>query len=287
MSTVALIAAGEKLGLTDDALRQWVDAKEREERAFQREEREAAKEQAQAARELAIAEQRTLELKLQLREQNESAASVQSGAAAPVQSGAGPVHSPQRWMPPFDERRDDLDAYIMRFERLAVGQQWPTEQWATALSVCLSGEALAVFARLTPEDSVSYEKVKRALLTRFRLTAEGFREKFRASKPEAGETGTQYVARLSSLFDRWVDLAEVRKEYKELRELIIGEQFTKSSHPRLVQFLRERKHESLAEMAEIADRFLEAQEPVGAMRTRLEKRIPKGSAICKGRGKSR
>lgn len=67
----------------------------------------------------------------------------------------------------------------MPTERVATGQEWPRDKSATALSLCLSGEALKVFGRLSTEDSLDYDKVKLALLQRFRFTAEGCREKFR------------------------------------------------------------------------------------------------------------
>ncbi|CAN7980020.1 unnamed protein product, partial [Ixodes pacificus] len=174
--------------------------------------------------------------------------------------------SPQRWLPAFDEGRDGLDAYLLRFERLATGQRWPREQWATALSVCLTGEALGVFSRLTPDDSVVYDKVKKALLQRFRLTAEGFREKFRDAKPEKGETGTQFAVRLTSLFDRWVDLSETPKEFNGLRNLLLTEQFIRGVPPKLSLFLRERKGKELSDIADLADRYLEAQEQEAPIR---------------------
>ncbi|KAG0444929.1 hypothetical protein HPB47_013214, partial [Ixodes persulcatus] len=100
----------------------------------------------------------------------------------------------------FDEKKDGLNAYVMRFERLASGQMWPREHCATALSVFLAGEALGVFFRLTPTEPVECDNLKKALLQRFRLTADGFRDKLRGAKAEKGETCTQYAARFSSLF---------------------------------------------------------------------------------------
>ena len=52
------------------------------------------------------------------------------------------------------------------------------------LSALLSGTALDVYARLSSDDAVKYEVVKTALLKRYSLTEEGFRSKFRNSRPE-------------------------------------------------------------------------------------------------------
>ncbi|XP_042147410.1 uncharacterized protein LOC121836549 [Ixodes scapularis] len=127
------------------------------------------------------------------------------------------------------------------------------------LALGLKGEALSVVGRLSPEELVDYDAVKRALMRRFRLTADDFREKFRNAKPEGGETGAQYAARLASLFDRWVELSETAKEYNSLRDLLLAEQFLKGCSPKLALFIRERTTKTLADMADLADRYLEAQ----------------------------
>uniref|UniRef100_A0A6B0VEV3 Putative reverse transcriptase n=1 Tax=Ixodes ricinus TaxID=34613 RepID=A0A6B0VEV3_IXORI len=236
MSRIELTALGRELGYEGVELRNWV-----------RDEMNREDERQVKAKEM-------IELKIQLKEVEN--ASPTNGASA---THGAVLTSPQRWMAAFDEKKDDLDAYLLRFERLALGQLWPRDQWATMLALCLKGEALSVISRLTPLESVDYEGVKKALMRRFRLTAEGFREKFRNAKPESGETGAQFAARLASLFDRWVELAETNKEYDTLRNLVLTEQFIKGCSPKLAIFIKERGSKALGDMADLADRFLEAQ----------------------------
>lgn len=92
--------------------------------------------------------------------------------------------NPHNMIPLFNETRHDLDAYLNWFGRVTTGQSWPKVKWATALSLWLDGEALRVFGQLLPEDSLDYDKIKLALLKRFRLMADGYREKLRHSKPK-------------------------------------------------------------------------------------------------------
>lgn len=117
----------------------------------------------------------------------------------------------------FDERNDDLNTYLQRLEGIALIQKWPGDQWATALRTCLTGEALSVYGRLTSGDGSQLQQGKGALRKRFRFTVEGFREKFRNGKPHAGETATQYGARLGHCFDRWVELTAITKDFDSLR----------------------------------------------------------------------
>ncbi|XP_040077970.2 uncharacterized protein LOC120849798 [Ixodes scapularis] len=167
--------------------------------------------------------------------------------------------SPHKLIPPFNDKRDDLDAFLQRFERVASSQNWPPAKWALSLSLCLTGEALTVVGRMTPEESLDYAKVKLSLLQRFRYTTEGYREKFRDGKPEDAETGRQFAARLLGYFDRWIETGETPKTYEGLRDLIVSEQFLKRCNTKLSIFLKERNCRSLENLATTADHFLEAQ----------------------------
>ncbi|XP_077499788.1 uncharacterized protein LOC144110628 isoform X1 [Amblyomma americanum] len=166
---------------------------------------------------------------------------------------------PRKLMAPFYDKRDDLDAYLQRFERIALGQGWERSEWATALSMCLVGEALNVFGRMPAADSMDYEKVKKALLQRFRLTAEGFRERFCTAKLEDSETAKQFSCRLSNYFDRWLDMSNTEKSFEGVRDKLVTEQFLACCSSKLALFLKERKLCSLEEFADTADQFLEAQ----------------------------
>ena len=86
-------------------------------------------------------------------------------------------------LPSFDEKIDDLDAYLYRFDGYATIQGWPKERWASNLSALPKGNALQVFHRMSLDDSSDYELLKVALLNRYRLTDADFRNKFRQAKP--------------------------------------------------------------------------------------------------------
>ena len=67
-------------------------------------------------------------------------------------------------LPSSVDGRDDLDAYLQRFERLATNAKWENTGWATKLSALLSGRALDVYSRLSEEAAVDYDQVKLALI---------------------------------------------------------------------------------------------------------------------------
>lgn len=111
--------------------------------------------------------------------------------------------------------------------------------------MCLRGEA---------------EQAKRALLQRFRFIAEGYKEKFRSSKPQNGETGARCTSRLEGYLDRWIVIKEMPKTYEATRDLIISGRFLSNCHPKLAVFVKERNCTSLSDLAETSDDYLEAQQ---------------------------
>ena len=90
--------------------------------------------------------------------------------------------------PNFNENKDCLDAYLLRFERTVEAYEIPQRLWSLTLARHLEGKALEVYQRLSSREAQNYECLKEQLLKRFRLTEGGYRQKFRESRIEIGET---------------------------------------------------------------------------------------------------
>ena len=95
-------------------------------------------------------------------------------------------------------------------------------------------------------------------MTRFQLTEEGLRVKFRTGRQESGETASQFVFRLSNYLSRWMELGKVPENYEGLGDLMLREQFFAVSSKSPVMFLKERKLKSVKEMTELAHQCIEA-----------------------------
>ena len=148
-------------------------------------------------------------------------------------------------IPAFNECKDEMDSYLLRFERYATAQKWEPDTWATGLSALLQGKALDVYALMPKEDALNYDKLKVALLKRYELTEEGFKRKYKKCRPENGETFQQFTTRMKSYFTRWIDMASIEKSYEGLQDLILREQLTFVCNRELELFLREREPKSL------------------------------------------
>ena len=70
-------------------------------------------------------------------------------------------------LPHFEDSKDDIDAYLIMFERYAESAGWPQKDWAVSLSALLKGKSLEVYSRLSIAEANDCKKVKTALLRRF------------------------------------------------------------------------------------------------------------------------
>ncbi len=214
------------------------EALEREERLLAREERKQREDFELRKRELEI-EEKKLE---KLSEKGEG--SVRNNPKTPK-------------LPPFHEK-EDIDAYLSRFERYAEAAHWKKSDWAINLSALLTGKALETYFRMSATDIDDYEKIKSTLLRRFELTEHEFRKRFYTSTAEKGETSEEFCTRLESYLKRWIELSGTSKTYEGLRDLLVQEHFITACDSRIAVFLRERKFENLHELQNIADNFVTA-----------------------------
>ena len=160
-------------------------------------------------------------------------------------------------LPAFDDKRDDMDAYLHRYEQYAIGNNWPKERWASNLSALLTGVALQVYYRLPSHEIGNYDVLKEALLRRFQLTEAGFRDRFCTNKPEMNESFSQFVNRITGYFDRWVELSKVEGTFDGLQDLLIREQALNICKEDLKMFIVERKPTKAKEMSVMAEQYLE------------------------------
>ncbi len=259
---------GQRLGYEGEKLEEYVEKRIKE--SFQREERlrnlEIAREKEVAEQRKAEAEQREREYVLKEKEREQEHKRqielLQLRQEQGINNGIVPRQDAPRSsrpkLPSFDEQRDDIDAYLERFERFAKSQSWTTETWAISLSPLLTGKGLDVYASMAPDEANNYEALKIALLKRYQLTEEGFRGKFRESKPQKEETVVQYVARLRRYLTRWMELSGIEHSYDALSDLMLREQFISMCSQELAMFLKERVPKTIAEVTKLAEQYVEA-----------------------------
>ncbi|KAL2077928.1 hypothetical protein ACEWY4_025613 [Coilia grayii] len=172
-----------------------------------------------------------------------------------------PLALQQGWKPPkmspYNED-EDIEHYLTTFERLAVASQWPREAWALYLVPLLKGKARAAYVAMNVEDSQDYDRVKQAILRKYEISEETYRQRFRSDTILEGETAKELHARLKDLAEKWLDPGRRTKE--DICDLIVLEQFLSMLSHELQVWVRERTPRTAAEAADLVETFVAARQ---------------------------
>ena len=161
-------------------------------------------------------------------------------------------------LPALEEEKDDLDAYLIRFERTCEMYRIPTSDWAIQLARLLKGAALEVYQRMPIEELNDYESLKFALLRRFQLTENGFRKRFRYSQRMINETPDQFVHRMRGYLTKWREMGGFEHSAEGYETMMLKDQFFSTCSKELRTFLKEKGRMNLKDMLKCAENYLEA-----------------------------
>lgn len=155
---------------------------------------------------------------------------------------------------PVMRENDDIQIYLDTCDKIVCTFGRSSGIAAQKLSQSIRGKARTSFSRMSTEDIKDYEAIKQAILRGYDLTAEALRKKFRVAKRESGETHREWLVRLSSGLDKWLN-AENVKTVDELKELMVKEHFITNVSPELQGKLKELDFKTAKEIAEFGDRY--------------------------------
>lgn len=152
---------------------------------------------------------------------------------------------------------DDIEHYLTTFERIAEVCRWPREDWAIRLIPLLTGKARSAYVAMDVADAVDYAQVKAAILKKYSINHETYRQRFRVMDVLEEETPKELYVRLKDLYMKWVRPAERTKQ--EIGEIIILEQFLRMLSPELQTWIKEHGPATAEEAAHLADVFVAAR----------------------------
>ena len=165
---------------------------------------------------------------------------------------------------------DDIEAYLTTFERLAGGFGIEKERWAYLLAPQLTGKAQQAFAALPTEVSGDYDEVKAAILRRYNITEEAYRQRFRGVARKEGGSYRELGVRAMDLLNRWMQ--KYSGDPKQVLEQIAIEQLL-STLPRDIQiWVRERKPVTVVAAGQLADDYVMSRGQIGGVTRREETR---------------
>ncbi|KAJ0058012.1 hypothetical protein NL108_007232 [Boleophthalmus pectinirostris] len=152
---------------------------------------------------------------------------------------------------------DDIEHFLTTFERMAQVCRWPEEEWAVRLVPLLTGKARSAYVAMDMKDTEDYDKVKEAILSKYEITTETYRRRFRSLKIEPGETPRELYVRLKELFMRWIQPGKIT--IQQVCENLILEQFLRMVSPELEIWIKEHDPATAEEAARLAEVFTSAR----------------------------
>ena len=94
---------------------------------------------------------------------------------------------------------------------------------------------------MSDTDANDYDKLKKALLTRYNYTEDGYRKRFREVKPETEETPDQFVICLKNYLAKWLELSGSSSgDFEAIVDLILKEAFINACSEEIAVHLLER-----------------------------------------------
>ena len=154
------------------------------------------------------------------------------------------------------DQNDVIEAYLVTFERAMAASEIPEGRWPYILAPLLTGKAQQAYASIQTYLADDYSEVKSAILKRYGVNIEAYRQRFRAATRGKDETNFDLVMRLEDLAGKWLVKCETMEEIKEL---IVVEQFLETLPQHLRIWLKEKKPKSAVEAGTLADEYVKAR----------------------------
>ncbi|KAJ8023218.1 hypothetical protein HOLleu_35552 [Holothuria leucospilota] len=120
-----------------------------------------------------------------------------------LDTGVFDVSKHVKVVPKFQE--DNVEKFFNHFEKLGEQLKWPRNKWSILIQSNFTGKAQEVYSALSIEDSMDYDKVKKAILQAYELVPEAYRQKFRKYRKADTQTYryVEFAYQKERHFDRW------------------------------------------------------------------------------------
>ncbi|XP_071058334.1 zinc finger protein Xfin-like [Pseudochaenichthys georgianus] len=152
---------------------------------------------------------------------------------------------------------EDIENYLLQFERIAKTWRWPEREWACRLVPLLSGKALEAYTAMDEERAHCYRDLREALLTKFDISPETYRQQYRSMVVPSEESPIETYHRLKGLYRWWIRSEQHTKE--DIAEAIILEQMLQILPPEVRTWVKEHEPTDCLAAAKLALQYINAR----------------------------
>lgn len=220
--------------------------------------------------------------------ENESRRLAQTSGGAPERVSEIDSYRMDKYLNPFQVGKD-IGIFLGSFERTCERMNFAPSTWSQRLLSLLPYEAAEVITRLSAQEADDYAKVKAALLKKYRLSAEAFRQRFRNTEKKDSEGYPDFAYGMKRNLIEWLKSAESYESRDRVIETICLEQFYRSIPQNVRLWVQDRDNVNTVERAaELAEDYamrrklsIEGGGPDGRKGSRKEFSFRKGSQAKK------
>ncbi len=146
--------------------------------------------------------------------------------------------------------------------------EFSEERWALKLAPQLTGKAQQAYAAMESSQAASYVELKAAILRRYKINEETYRQRFRTARRKDGEMQAELVICLTDTAKKWIKTC---KTMEDQLDLVVMEQFLNTLHPDTRIWVKERKPKTGAEAGQLADDHAQARKQADQAPRRVDK----------------
>ena len=132
----------------------------------------------------------------------------------------------------------------------------PEDRWSFKLAPQLVGKAQQAYAAMNPDEAGNYEQLKAAILRRYGINEEGYRQRFRQARKKQEESNKEFATRLQDLTNKWMQECT---SMEELKDHIVMEQLIDTLPSAVRIYVKEHKPKTSEEAGELADDYIQAR----------------------------
>uniref|UniRef100_A0A8C5Q937 CCHC-type domain-containing protein n=1 Tax=Leptobrachium leishanense TaxID=445787 RepID=A0A8C5Q937_9ANUR len=158
----------------------------------------------------------------------------------------------------FRETEEGIESYLQDFELLCQVHEVHRADWVRILACKLTGRAAEAYRMVPDEEATNYAHVKQALLSRFAVTPEASRAKFRNSRRPNGATHVEWAHRLQRDLRTWF-LGSKAETVTEITQLLLLEQFFEHTPSAIREWVRDKKPQTVQQAAVWADEYADTR----------------------------